>query len=54
MQHEYGKAGVMSSRGPNRFEPTTKAKPYGGAGGAGSRDHGSPGEQTAKQKRAKK
>jgi hypothetical protein len=28
----------------NKVEPTTKAKPYGGAGQPGSPDHGSPGE----------
>lgn len=37
----------------NKVQPTTKAKPYGGAGAAGSPDHGSPGEQTAKQKKNK-
>ena len=39
--------------GPNKFEPDTKAKPYGGAGQPGSPDHGSPGEKTKDQKKKK-
>jgi len=34
----------------NKVEPTTKAKPYGGAGGPDSPDHGAPGEKTRNQK----
>lgn len=43
----------IDPRGPNKFEPTTKAKPYGGAGGKDSPDHGQPGEKTSKQKKGK-
>lgn len=39
-----GQAGTFDPKKGGKFEPTTKAKPYGGAGGKGSPDHGSPGE----------
>jgi len=40
-----GQAGKLDPKGPNKFEPTTKAKPFGGAGQPGSPDHGQPGEK---------